>query len=183
MRCLKTTGLPSIVALVFVASPLTAQDRPVRDGFWGSVGGGVGFNLTENSEGEHLAGLSAVARAGWALSPKWLVGGDVIGWFYSEDGADLTRGFVGGTVLFYPSATGGFYLKGSIGGAFSRVSAGAASDGTTWGFGSALGLGYDLRLANSLYLTLGADWLFQDVSVNTRGNNQLGMLTLGLTFF
>ena len=183
MRCLKTTGLAFIVALVFVAPPLTAQDGPVRDGFWGSVGGGVGFNLTENSEGERLTGLSAFARAGWALTPKWLVGGDVIGWFYSEDGADLTRGFVGGTVLFYPSATGGFYLKGSIGSSFSRVSANVASDGTNWGFGWALGLGYDIRLTDGLALTLGADWLFQDSDSYTQRNNQLGMLTVGLTFF
>jgi len=106
MRCLKTAGLPFVVAIVLAASPLSAQDGPVRDGFWGSVGGGVGFNLTENSEGERLTGFSAFARAG-----------------------------------------------------------------------------YDLRLGDSLYLTLGADWLFQDVSVNTPGDNQLGMLTLGLTFF
>ena len=78
---------------------------------------------------------------------------------------------------------GGYYFKGSIGGAFSRVSAGVASDGTTWGFGSALGLGYDVRLGSSVYLTLAADWLFQDVSINTQSDNQLGMLTLGLTFF
>jgi hypothetical protein len=32
-------------------------------------------------------------------------------------------------------------------------------------------------------LTLGADWLFQDVSTFTQSNNQLAMLTLGLTFF
>ena len=182
MRCLKTVVLSLVVGLAFMASPLEAQDA-VRDGFWGSVGGGVGFNLTENSEGERLSGFTALARAGWALSPKWVVGGDVIGWFYGEGGVDLTRGFVGGTVLFYPSATGGFYFKGGIVGAFSRVSANVASDGTTWGLGTTLGLGYDIRLTDGLYLALGADWLFQDVSSQTQSNNQLGMLTLGLTFF
>ena len=49
MRCLKTAGLPFVVAIALAASPLSAQDGPVRDAFWGSVGGGVGFNLTENS--------------------------------------------------------------------------------------------------------------------------------------
>jgi hypothetical protein len=39
------------------------------------------------------------------------------------------------------------------------------------------------RLTGSAMLTLAADWLFQDVSINTKSDNQLGMLTLGLTFF
>lgn len=39
------------------------------------------------------------------------------------------------------------------------------------------------RLVGSTILTLAADWLFQDVSINTQSDNQLGMLTLGLTFF
>ena len=182
MRCAGTLGLSLAVGLVVAASPLQAQEA-LRDGFWGSVGGGVGFNLTENSEGERLTGFSAFARAGWALSPKFVVAGDVIGWFYSEGDVDLRRGFLGGSVLFYPSASGGFYLKGGIGGAFSDVSAGVASDGTTWGFGWALGLGYDIRVTDGLAITLGADWLFQDVDTFTRSNNQLGMLTVGLTFF
>jgi len=135
------------------------------------------------SEGERLTGFSLFARAGWALTPRWLVAGDAIGWFYSEGDVDLRRGFLGGSVLFYPSSTGGFYFKGGIGSAFSDVSAGAAGDGATWGFGSALGLGYDIRLSESFNLTVGADWVFQDVSVYTQSNNQLGMLTLGLTFF
>jgi len=182
MRSLKTIGVSLVAGLVLTAVPLEAQEA-VRDGFWGSVGGGVGYNLTEDSEGERLTGIAAFARAGWALAPKWLVAGHVIGWFYSEDEVDLRRGFLGGSVLFYPSATGGFHFTGGIGSAFSDVSAGAASDRTTWGFGSTLGLGYDLRLGDTFNLTLSADWLFQDVSVNTQSSNQLGMLTLGLTFF
>jgi hypothetical protein len=182
MRYFRMVGLSVAVGLVFTASPLDAQER-VRDGFWGGVGGGVGFNLTENSEGERLTGFSAFARAGWALTPSWLVAGDVIGWFYSQDEVDLRRGFLGGSVLFYPSATGGFYLKGGIGGAFADVSAGVASDGTTWGFGWTLGFGYDIRLGDTFNLTLGADWLFQDVNTFTQSNNQVAMLTLGLTLF
>lgn len=182
MRDLKTAGLSLVAALAFAASPLHGQER-AREGLWGSVGGGYGFNLTENSEGERLTGFGAFARAGWALTPKWLVAGDAIGWFHSEDEVDLRRGFLGGSVLFYPSASGGFYFKGGIGGAFSDVSAGVASDGTTWGFGSALGLGYDIRLSDTFNLTAGADWVFQDVSSSTKSNNQLAMLTLGLTFF
>jgi hypothetical protein len=109
MRYLRMVGL-SIALVLVLASPLDAQER-VRDGFWGGVGGGVGFNLTENSEGERLTGFSAFARAGWALNQKWLVAGDAIGWFYSQDQVDLRRGFLGGSVLFYPSATGGFYSR------------------------------------------------------------------------
>lgn len=183
MSRLHRVGLPLIVAVVYAASPLLAQDDPVREGFWASIGGGIGFNLTENSEGERLTGFSAFARAGWTLSPNWLIGGDVIGSFYSDEAADLTRGFLGGTVLFYPSDTGGFYLKGGLGGAFTRISAGVPGDGTTWGFGYTLGLGYDIRLTHSLALALGADWLFQDVNTGTRSNNQVGMLTVGLTFY
>ena len=183
MCWLKTIGASFVFTLAVVATPLAAQDGHRHEGLWGSLGAGVGFNLTENSEGERLTGLTVFGRGGYALAQKWLVGADLIGWHHSESDVDLTRGLVGGTVLFYPSMNGGFYFKGSIGGAFSRVSAGVASDGTTWGFGSTLGLGYDVRLGSSVYLTLGADWLFQDVSINTKSDNQLGMLTLGLTFF
>jgi hypothetical protein len=182
MRVIGTAGLSLVVAFAVTASPLQGQERS-REGFWGSVGGGIGFNLTENSEGERLTGFSAFARAGLAITPRWLIAGDVIGWFHSEDEVDLREGFVGGSVLFYPSASSGFYFKGGVGGAFVDVSAGAASDGTTWGFGSALGLGYDIRLGETLNLTIGADWVFQDVSVYTQSNNQLAMLTVGLTFF
>ncbi|MEE8572383.1 MAG: hypothetical protein V3T20_03900 [Gemmatimonadota bacterium] len=183
MRWLRRFAGSAILALAFAVAPLAAQDGHQHEGMWGSLGAGVGFNLTENSEGERLTGLTVFGRGGYALAQKWLVGADLIGWHSSESDIDLTRGLVAGTVLFYPSMNGGFYFKGSIGGAFSRVSAGVASDGTTWGFGSALGLGYDVRLGSSVYLTLAADWLFQDVSINTQSDNQLGMLTLGLTFF
>lgn len=184
MRRAMTVGSWSVFFIMFWVAPLAAQDGPARDGMWGSIGGGVGFNLTENLEGERLTGFTAVARGGYGLSQRWIVGADLIGWFHSENEADLTRGFVGGTVLFYPSATSGFYFKGGLGGAFSSVSAGVASDGTTWGFGSTLGLGYDIRLGSSVFLTLGADWLFQDVSTSrSTDTNQLGMLTAALTFF
>ena len=182
MLGLRSGVLCGLACLALTASPLEAQERS-REGFWGAVGGGVGFNLTENSEGERLTGFSAFARAGWAITPSWLVAGDVIGWFYSESDVDLREGFLGGSVLFYPSATGGFYLKGGIGGAFVDLSAGLPSDGTSWGFGSTLGLGYDIRLGDTLNLTLAADWVFQDVSVYTSSTNQLALLTVGLTFF
>ena len=182
MRGLRTGVLCGIACLALTASPLDAQERS-REGFWGAFGGGVGFNLTENSEGERLTGFSAFARAGWAITPNWLVAGDVIGWFKSDGDVDLREGFLGGSVLFYPSATGGFYLKGGIGGAFVDFSAGLPSDGTSWGFGSTLGLGYDIRLGRTLNLTLAADWLFQDVSVFASSSNQLALLTVGLTFF
>jgi hypothetical protein len=171
-----------ILAIVLSVERADAQDR-VREGFWGSIGGGAGFNLTENSEGERLSGFVAFARGGWALNQRWLVGGDAIGWFGEDQGADLRRGFLGGTLLFYPGETGGFYFKGGIGGAYATVSAGTVTDGTTWGLGTTLGFGYDIRLSDSLNLTLGADWLFQDVNVSTQSNNQLGMLTAAITFF
>jgi len=183
MRWMRRLAGAAVLALVFAAAPLAAQDGQRHEGWWGSLGAGVGLNLSENSEGERLSGLTVFGRGGYALAQKWLVGADLIGWYRSKDGVDLTRGLVGGTVLFYPSVNGGFYFKGSIGGAFSRVSAGVASDGTTWGFGSALGLGYDIHLGSSIYLTVAADWLFQDVSINANSDNQLGMLTLGLTIF
>ncbi|MCK5483190.1 MAG: hypothetical protein KAJ13_05785 [Gemmatimonadetes bacterium] len=53
----------------------------------------------------------------------------------------------------------------------------------TVGLSLAAALGYDIWLTDGLALTLGANWLFQDVNVYTQSNNQLGMLTLGLTFF
>ena len=183
MRWMRRLAGAAVMALVFAAAPLAAQDGHRHEGLWGSLGAGVGLNLSENSEGERLTGLTVFGRGGYALAQKWLVGADLIGWYHSQGDVDLTRGLVGGTVLFYPSVNGGFYFKGSIGGAFSRVSAGVASDGTTWGFGSALGLGYDIRLGSSVYLTLAADWLFQDVSAQTNNDNHLAMLTLGLTFF
>jgi len=182
-------GCSVLVAQLLLTSPTAAQevvysqDQGYREGLWGSFGGGVGFNLIENSEGERLTGFTALARGGWAINAHWLIGADAIGWFYSGSDATLRRGYIGAAVLWYPSDTQGFYMKGGMGGSFAYVSTGSVSDGTTWGFGSTLGFGYDFRLSDAIHLTLGADWLFQSLTIDSNKNNQVGMLTAALTIY
>lgn len=180
---MRTALLASAAAIGLLLAPIPAagQDGQTRQGFWGSLGAGGGWNLSQNLEGKRLSGFTAYARAGYSLSQRWLVGADLIGWGRSENDQTLTRGNLSAALLFYPSTRGGLFFKGGVGVASVEFLVDAASSRRDTGFGSTLGLGYDLRLGSRVYLTATADWLFQDVkSLDT--TNQLAMLTLGLTY-
>ncbi len=158
----------AMVALVLVsANPALAQRRPdTHKGFWFNVGGGAGW--LEGSSG----GVFYV-RMGGTPDRKALFGGEVVTWF--RDGASTTN--IAATGLIYPfyETTGkpghDLFFRGSFGL--------AATDGGSTGLGLMFGTGYDLRLANNLYVTPNFDFMVQVFDNSTLTTF---LITLGLGF-
>lgn len=184
----------TVWVLIMVALGLTltlhgawAQNDVRREGFWIGFGLGAGWNTSEGLDNDRRIGGAAYLRLGGTPSPNVLLGGETIGWARTEDDVTLSRGNATFTAMFYPSATGGFYLKGGIG--VSSVTVAAEVGNTTVstseaGFGSTVGLGVDIPLGR-VSLTPAADWLFQafDAGQNLASTNTLFLLTLGLAWY
>jgi hypothetical protein len=137
-------------SLVF-ATAAQAQHAQVRQGFWFSGGLGMG-SLGCQDCGSRENGMSGDFALGGTLSPNWLLGVGTSDWSKSEQGGRLTVATLDARVRFYPSATGGFFLTGGIGGASVRASAGGISASQN-GAGAIFGLGYDYRVARNASVT------------------------------
>lgn len=193
MRTARTI-LAVAVTFTLAAPSALAQDRGPREhrGFWIGFGFGGGWNVSEGLDGESLAGGAAFLRMGGTLSQQILIGGEVIGWGREIDGADLGRGNATFTVMYYPSINGGLYVKGGVGFAELtnvseiRVAGIQVTTVTTskGGFGTTLGVGYDIRLARNFYLSPTVDWLFQVFEETPSGTstNNIILLTVGATW-
>lgn len=146
----------------------------VRQGFWISFGFGGGWDLDREE-----AGGAGYIRLGGTVDQRLLVGGEVLGVFREESGADVSVGNVTFSVLYYPS--GGFFVKGGLGFASREVSVSQGDvtvSTSSEGFGLTLGGGYDIRLARNFFLTPGVDVMLQTIE---DGNVALA-LTLGATW-
>lgn len=181
-------GVVSVAALIAfgaaVASPASAQTPREHRGFWISFGLGGGWNLTRNVglDSSSTGGGGGFVRLGGTLSEKLLLGGEVIGWGRSVDGAELARGNVNLTAMFYPSVQAGVYLKGGLGGASLARTVTEGNTTTTVheeGFGATIGVGWDIRLARNFYLTPAVDFLYQRAS---SADNTIVLMTVGATW-
>lgn len=182
MRALVLTAC----VLALGAAPVQGQDPHPHKGFWISFGLGGGVNVSDGLDGERLAGGAAYVRLGGTPHPQWLLGGEAIGWGRSVDGEQLARGNATFSVQFYPSRNTGFFVKGGVGG--SSISVSTTSGSTTtitseYGFGTTLGVGFDIRLARNFYLTPNLDWILQVFDAeNLPGTNSIILLTIGATW-
>jgi hypothetical protein len=167
-----------------VAAPAAAQTPREHRGFWISFGLGGGWNLARNVglDSSSTGGGAAYLRLGGTLSEKFLLGGEVIGWGRSIDGAELARGNVNFTAMFYPSVQTGVFLKGGLGGSSLARTVTEGNSTTTVhdeGFGATIGLGWDVRLARNFFLTPGVDFLYQRAS---DADNTILLMTVGVTW-
>jgi hypothetical protein len=150
----RVLAVASIVALTMLESaPAAAQGRPqTRDGFWFNGGLGLGTAGCDGCDGRQSSATLALG-AGGTLSSKVLLGASIDGWSKSEGGATITIVTFLARMRFYPSATGGFFLTAGLG--LGSVDAeltgfgGASETGT----GALIGLGYDIRVGNTVSLT------------------------------
>jgi hypothetical protein len=180
MRTLTLT----IVTLFLAAVPANAQanGNPHR-GFWIGFGLGGGVNVSTAIDGEELAGGTGYLRLGGTPHQQWLLGFEAIGWGRGRDGTTLARGNASFVTMFYPSKQGGLFVKGAVGGSSLSWSGSTTITTTEYGFGTTLGLGYDVRLGRNIYLTPAADWLFQAFDSEDPalpGTNNILMVTLGI---
>ena len=132
-----------------VAGPLQAQSAPSRDGFFIGLGiGGGGGEVSGNSDAEVGGGWLTI---GGTLSPKLRLAGDIQGYAVGPSEDELV-GTTTLAALWYPSATGNFFLKGGIGVSNVYLSQ-VGPDGSGSGFGTVMGVGYDWRLGRKVSLT------------------------------
>jgi len=141
-----------------LAAPLHAQEIERKGFFFGvGLGGGGGKLYAEGESSDRLTGLSGHLRAGAALSPTVLLGGESNGWYRSESGLDETIGGLMVTAYVYPARN--FFVKVGSGLMTYRADDGI-DDLTTVNLGSQVGIGYDIRLGRKTALTLVANYLF-----------------------
>jgi hypothetical protein len=166
--------------LCSLASAAEAQ-APRRQGLYFSMGLGGGADLSVS--GETAGGFAGYIRAGGTPSSKFVVGGEVK-WHVREERSSvwLTRGTFTGNVLFYPLPVVDIFINGGAGLSWVALYSTAGSTVTDeWntGFGTTIGVGYDIRITDKFSITPNLDFLYQLVSDT---NGYVLMLTVGATF-
>ncbi len=146
--------LLALFALCAAPPALAAQRAgtpPAASGFW--YGGGVGVGWARVScticRGDIENGPAGFVRLGGTVGPHVLVGAEVAAWFHGDDQVDENAWAVSAAAYWYPSRTGGWYLKSGLGYTTHSV-----DDGVdvvrTYGFGPQVGAGYEFPV--------GRDW-------------------------
>jgi len=131
---------------------LAAQRAQTRQGFWVSLGGGTG-NLNWSCDGcsklDHGGGALAV-RAGGSPSQNILLGGEINQVFVDLGTVEITAGYSAFTVYWYPSATGGLFVKSGVGVGtyYQRTSDTVTAHSTSAAL--LLGAGYDIRVGRKI---------------------------------
>src|SRR6266508_4232222 len=120
--CFQTRSLTMrarwILLAALLPSSLAAQRPQTREGFWISFGVGQG-NLRWECDGcatQDHGGPTGFIRLGGTPSKKVLLGAEMNGWSLDIGAAEITALTTTFTVYWYPSATGGLFLKGGVGG-------------------------------------------------------------------
>jgi hypothetical protein len=159
MRRSMKVVLGVLVLAVVAANAAVAQkkaDGPPsrRQGFWfglGAAAGSAGMECT-GCGSDRESGGSGYIRLGGTLSPHWLLGGEINGWARSKSGTDMVLANVAITASWYPSRTGGFFLKFGLGGLAYQEDDGADKMEAA-GASAIIGIGFDLPIGRSLSLT------------------------------
>ena len=132
-----------------------------RHGFWLNLGVGAGREQSrfadEPNWTEGLTKPTGSLILGGTVNPNFRLGAQLSGWADTHfDQGDRVTDYLAAVMLvgqFYPSRRSGFYLKGGAG--FSR--AGTAVDGPfdlhEDGLGWTAGLGYEIKLSRSIFVT------------------------------
>lgn len=169
----------ALALAAMIAIPADAQGNPqTREGFFISFGFGAGSLGCDDcdDEDERLTGINVYLRLGGTLSQRLLIGGEVNGWSKTENDVTLTVSNIGPVLQFYPSAGGGFYLKGGLGLASASLDVGAVEFEDS-GIGVTLGLGWDARVGRNFALTP-----YLDILTSSFDNFSVNQVAFGLGF-
>ena len=150
----------ALALTVLCAGALSAQVKPganpnPRQGFWigFGLGGGSAAIDCPSCDTQRFTGASGYLRLGGTLSQRVLLGVETNGWVHSESGVDETMGFGTLALLWYPSATGAFYLKVGLGG-MSYSGKGGGDEITATAAAGSFGLGYEFRVRRNMSVNL-----------------------------
>jgi hypothetical protein len=187
-RSIKWGAMCATAAMMLTAAPAVAQRTAVHQGFWISFGFGGGLAFGDAAfDGDSKFGGAGFLRLGGSLSQQWLIGGEMIGWGTDQNNVQVGRGAAMFTAIYYPSQTGGFYLKGGAGFAgrtaettvFLAGGVEARVTDDTGGVGIGAGLGYDIQLARNFFITPALDFVY----TGTEGDGaSLLLFTVGATW-
>ena len=181
MRC--SALVVSALAIVLSAAPLEAQVGPrIHNGFWIGFGGGIGWNSDNASVGPTGTGGAGYLRMGATLSERFLIGGETLAWGHPENGNTYFRGNLTADILWYASR--GLFLKAGLGYANVATKSGSNTVDNQGGFGSTIGLGYDILAGKKVFITVNTDWMSQvfESGSNSTTSNNLFLFTVGLTW-
>lgn len=147
--------LLSLAAAHVGLAQVKADGTPVRrQGFWfglGAAAGSVGMECSGCPSDRENGGSGSI-RFGGTLSPHWLLGAEIDGWARSESGVDMVLANVALVASWYPSRTGGFFLKFGLGGlAYSKDDGSAKRE--TAGGSAIIGIGFDIPIGRTVSLT------------------------------
>lgn len=138
----------SALALL-LATSLSAQATPSRDGFF--IGFGFGGGGGEVSGNTDASGGTGWLTLGGTVNQKLRLAADFQG-FTPKDNGDANYATSTFAALWYPSARGNFFLKGGVGAAEVSVHR-PGPDGSGVGFGTVFGAGYDIRVGRKVSIT------------------------------
>ena len=153
MRRISAGLVAGFLFSALASSPGTAQQLAHHQGFW--VGAGLATALQDVSCNVCINDSKSVAsgyvRAGLTLSPRLLLGLEILGSDNSEDGVNERILGLSGVGYLYPTG-GGLFLKGGLG--VLKFKADDDTDELTSTLLSMqIGAGYELRVSRRLSLS------------------------------
>ena len=186
-RLVQARMMIAVTGLLMLASGTAAAQGTRYDGYWGSLGVGAGGRLvSEGGETEWTTGGTFSVRMGGVLSDRFLLGGEIVLWGRDENQVFVTRGNGTVSLLFFPLDRAGFFVKGGGGGVLVRAadvsSLPSQSAITRYGFGTTLGIGYDIPFAAGLSVTPNLDFMYQWLDDPDATDAALLSLTIGVTW-
>ncbi len=154
----------TIITLLLGAGPAAAQIAPAsgqpsvnrneRKGFWIGFGFGDGIQSTACSTcSGSTEALSGYIKLGGTVSRHVLLGGEIDVWARTAGGSDQELTYGTGTLTWYPSATGAFFIKLGLG-VMDYLETDGSGNKLEGAAGAAqVGLGYDWRVRRNLSIT------------------------------
>ncbi len=152
MRRIPAGPLLGLVLITLAGFPAGAQQLSQRGGLW--AGAGLASALSDVSCNacveDSKSVISAYLRAGVTLSPRLLLGAELVGTDNSEDGVNERVLGLGAAGYFYPTG-GGLFFKGGAG--VLKFRADDDTDALTATLlAIQVGTGYEVRLSHRLSL-------------------------------
>jgi len=186
----------SLSAIACLASPpvASAGHPQQRQGFWISLGGGVGSAIVKCDDcegGREISGVGSL-RLGGTLNDRLLLGGEVNLWSKEQSGTTVKLYDMLATLTIYPRPSSGFFFKAGAGVSFLDSEVINFARFFTFDLGTGVGLlagaGYDLRVRRNVSITPAVSFWY-----GRRGGGRLGELvgnwshnvvdfTIGVTF-
>jgi hypothetical protein len=176
-----------LISIFFITATASAEERHIRDGFWGGIDAGAGYLKQSLDEGnEDGTSFFLGFKGGFTINPHFLIGLELSGWLIEEsdqycfyaycsdasEGEGIMQVFL--ISRYYPSQELGFFIKAGAG-YVDHWNNKAGESKSKNGWGLTVGGGYDFVVNE--YIALSP---FATFSYGETGNWDYRAITLGL---